>query len=64
MGYASETLADKRHKTAELEHLREFYLFWAQMHAVCGEQDSTMTAKQEAAQQVVDQAKKLRTFYE
>lgn len=63
MGYASDTVADKRHKAVELEYLREFYLFWAQFHAICGQAAAEISDKQAASQRMIDQANKLREFY-
>ena len=63
MGTVSETLNEKRHTRAELEHLREFYIRWCNMHMTCGSTTATLSEKQESAQTLVDQARVLKEFF-
>jgi len=58
---ASDTLADRRHKLAELEHLRVFFMRWCEFHRVCGANDRP--AIEAAAESLHQQAAKLREFY-
>lgn len=63
MSYVSETLADKRHQKAELEHLRVFFMRWCEMHRICAMNDASDDDKRWAAQALTEQAVKMREFY-
>jgi len=63
MSKVAETLAEKRHEKAELEHLRVFFLRWCEMHRLIADASSTMDDRREASQDLVDQAHKLKEFY-
>jgi hypothetical protein len=60
MGQVSDTLADKRHQKAELEHLRVFFMRWCEMHRLIIAGDAEAKT---AAQALTEQAHKLREFY-
>lgn len=63
MSAVSASLAEKRHARAEVDHLREFYLLWCDMHMTCGSTAATLAEKQQTAQTLVDKAKNLKEFY-
>lgn len=52
-----------KHDAAEVKHLREFYMYWMQMHAKASEQPIYVKGSQEMAQRLVMKAKELREFY-
>ena len=60
---ASETLADRRHKQAELEHLRVFFMRWCEFHRLCGMSAAHRADIEAAAEELAEQAKLLREFY-
>jgi hypothetical protein len=60
MSQVSDTLADKRHQKAELEHLRVFFMRWCEMHRMAAANDRETPA---AAQALTEQALKLKEFY-
>ena len=62
MSHVSESLADKRHTKAELEHLRVFFLRWCEMHRRIAAAEG-MEACKEAAADLTEQAHKLKEFY-
>jgi hypothetical protein len=57
----SETLTDRRHKMAELEHLRIFFIRWCEFHRLCAMNERE--ALERAAEALHSQAKLLREFY-
>ena len=60
---ATEILAERRHKAAETEHLRVFFVRWCEMHRLINDKDAPAQDKQRAAQDLIDQANKVREFY-
>lgn len=60
---ATEILADRRSKAAELEHLRTFFLRWCEMHRRIADKAETMENRKRAAQDLTDQAELLKEFY-
>jgi hypothetical protein len=59
----ARALDEKRHAKAELEHLQKFFLLWCEMHAAIADKEASLYVKQEAAQALTDQARKLKVFY-
>ena len=58
---ASETLAVRRHKQAEMDHLRTFFMRWCEFHRLCATNERD--AIEVAAEALAQQAKLLREFY-
>lgn len=65
MGYVGFVPDSKiKREAEETKHLREFYMYWMQMHAKASEKPIDITATQEAAQALTDKARDLGKFYE
>lgn len=60
---ATQELAERRSKLAEVEQLRTFYMLWCQMHATLNDKEAESEKKQQASQRLVEQAHKLKAFY-
>jgi len=63
MVQVADTLAEKRHARAETELLRVFFLRWCEMHRRIADEAESMQARQQAAQELTEQAHKLKEFY-
>jgi hypothetical protein len=55
--------AQERKSRAETELLRAFFLRWCEMHRRCADKNATTDDKLAAAQDLTDQAHKLKAFY-